>query len=324
MENHSTASAADENSEGWEPVGGRHQCNSPFSEYGSSGSSEGQRRQSTPGSSHRSNSSQHSKSSSKRGRATPRASQTMPSTTVNSSSISQRPQLRFIFSIERDINVLEAALNINPFQLGRPRWNMVAEDVRERWGYVVSARTLRERVETLLRKFRNEELTSKKGTEEQQTQRAALLTEIISIVEGDQAAINEEKGAEDDHTPDEEVNRNRRREGAVADKEREVILQEAYPDAAPEPSTSGQKRQKNNKEENLVELKLRHDMEMERRRFELEAEIRRAEVKNESKRLQLELEREKRLAEDAERQERMYSAMQTTLNVVLEIVKRKQ
>lgn len=77
---------------------------------------------------------------------------------------------------------------------------------------------------------------------------------------------------------------------------------------------------KTNREEDLIEIKLRHDMELERKRFELEEEVKRAEIKNEEKRMELELQREKRLSEEAYRRDEIYKNMQT--NMVMDMLQK--
>jgi hypothetical protein len=46
-----------------------------------------------------------------------------------------------MFTIERDINLLESAIGVNPFQLGKAKWADVCEDLRKKYGYMVSPRT---------------------------------------------------------------------------------------------------------------------------------------------------------------------------------------
>jgi hypothetical protein len=38
-----------------------------------------------------------------------------------------------MFTIERDINILESAIGVNPFQLGKAKWADVCEDLRKKY-----------------------------------------------------------------------------------------------------------------------------------------------------------------------------------------------
>jgi hypothetical protein len=233
-----------------------------------------------------------------------------------------------MFTIERDINLLESAIGVNPFQLGKAKWADVCEDLRKKYGYMVSPRTLRDRVDTLVKKFKHDELKAKTGTEEQRSKRGILLTEIIAMIECEEAPINTEFGASERSNDQEDhrqgstasaISTNKRTsERAAADQEREVVFRQIYTDAPPDPNSARRKRAKTG-EEDLVAIKLRHDMELENRRFELDAEIKRAELRNESRRIKMDLAREKRLAEEAMNTQEILRGTQQTMQMVMKM-----
>lgn len=71
-------------------------------------------------------------------------------------------------------------------------------------------------------------LVFRTGTEEQQSRRGDLLLEIITIIEREEAPVNEEIGADDER---ESVTNNveirRRNDRLDAEQEREAVLREA-------------------------------------------------------------------------------------------------
>ncbi|KAJ3617835.1 hypothetical protein MTP99_006925 [Tenebrio molitor] len=213
-------------------------------------------------------------------------------------------------------------------QLGRVKWADVCEDLRKTSGYMVSPRTLRGRVDTRVKKFKHDELKSKTGTEEQRSKRGILLTEIIAMIESQEAPPNTEFGAsernddQDDHrqvSTASAISTNKRTsERAAADQEREVVFRQIYTDAPPDPNSARRKRAKTG-EEDLVAIKLRHDMELENRRFELKAEIKRAELRNESRRIEMDLAREKRLAEETMNTQEILRGTQQTMQLVMKM-----
>ncbi|KAJ3628491.1 hypothetical protein MTP99_015793 [Tenebrio molitor] len=143
-----------------------------------------------------------------------------------------------MFTIERDINLLESAIGVNPFQLGKAKWADVCEDLRKKYGYMVSPRTLRDRVDTLVKKFKHDELKAKTGTEEQRSKRGILLTEIIAMIECEEAPINTEFGASERSNDQEDhrqgstasaISTNKRTsERAAVDQEREVVFRQKF------------------------------------------------------------------------------------------------
>jgi hypothetical protein len=60
-------------------------------------------------------------------------------------------------------------------------------------------------------------------------------------------------------------------------------------------------------------------MELENRRFELDAEIKRAELRNESRRTEMDLAREKRLAEEAMNTQEILRGTQQTMQIVMKM-----
>jgi hypothetical protein len=60
-------------------------------------------------------------------------------------------------------------------------------------------------------------------------------------------------------------------------------------------------------------------MELENRRFELKAEIKRAELRNESRRIEMDLAREKRLAEETMNTQEILRGTQQTMQLVMKM-----
>ncbi|CAG7822802.1 unnamed protein product, partial [Allacma fusca] len=90
---------------------------------------------------------------------------------------------RFGFNIEKDIRLLRTAIALNPWQLGDDKWTQVAKELNEMFKYDVTPRTTKDRVDRLVIQLKQQELKSKTGTEEQQTERGELIQQIIAIVE---------------------------------------------------------------------------------------------------------------------------------------------
>lgn len=63
--------------------------------------------------------------------------------------------------MERDIHLLETALNVNPWQLGVEKWDDVSSAMLLAYGKNLSRRTLKERILALVDKSRKEELVTK-------------------------------------------------------------------------------------------------------------------------------------------------------------------
>jgi len=66
-----------------------------------------------------------------------------------------------VFTVERDVELLNFALNHNPWQLGPSKWSEVATSMSEKFELTVSSRTVRDRVNNLIQKKEKEELIYK-------------------------------------------------------------------------------------------------------------------------------------------------------------------
>lgn len=88
---------------------------------------------------------------------------------------------RVNFSIKKDICLLQAALQFNPWQLGKQHWKDVAALMGRTFGQVFTPKSVEKRVDLLVNKFKTEELKVSTGTEEEKTERGRLLSDIIAI-----------------------------------------------------------------------------------------------------------------------------------------------
>ncbi|XP_035705749.1 uncharacterized protein LOC118432930 isoform X2 [Folsomia candida] len=225
--------------------------------------------------------------------------------------------VKFRFNLESDKNLLTTAINVNPFQLGKIKWNDVASSLLQVFGYRISARTARERVENLVNKYKKEQLIYKTGTEEEQSEVGKCVEEIIKLEEEEAASINIFLDADfDDQTLCALSKKDKKMDKILADVDRDEVLKRNYEDVPPTPNKTRTKRSKLSNEEDLLAKKVNHDLEMEQKRFRLEEEAKRAEIANDAKRLELELVREKRLQQETEQRQLMFETFQQTLKML--------
>lgn len=249
--------------------------------------------------------------------------------TVNSSYFIQVRKSRVAFSIKKDIFLLRASLEFNPWQLGQSQWKEIAEKMGGDFKESFTTKTVQKRVELLVDKYKKKELKITTGTEEETSERGYLLETIIGIQEEEDAAINVELNAEvevdideadDDtlmHQNDEDPTANarniakeRRLERAEADKERD-----SYVDEAPGPSSSRCGRSRLTLEDEVLLEKQKHELFIDKEKLGIEKQ-----------RLALEEQREKRLKEESERRDeltRSQMQMQTTTLELLQKVLEK-
>lgn len=68
---------------------------------------------------------------------------------------------RIGFDVKKDVFLLRTALQLNPWQLGDDKWKEVVDTLNKELDVPVVLRTVKNRVELLLQKFRTQELTTK-------------------------------------------------------------------------------------------------------------------------------------------------------------------
>lgn len=112
---------------------------------------------------------------------------------------------RFAFTIDKDIRLLRLALCENPWQTGHDKWNHVVKMMEMEYHTNITTRTVSGRINLLRENFRKQQLQSKTGTEEQETERGRLLLDIEAIISEEDAAV-EINDLLDDETDDANVN----------------------------------------------------------------------------------------------------------------------
>ncbi len=96
---------------------------------------------------------------------------------------------RFSFTIDKDIRLLRLALCANPWQTGSDRWNDVVKLMEMEYHTRLTMRTVSGRINLLRENFKKQQLRSKTGTEEQETERGRLLLDIEAIISEEDAAV---------------------------------------------------------------------------------------------------------------------------------------
>lgn len=169
-----------------------------------------------------------------------------------------------------------------------------------------------------------------------------LLEEIIAITASEEKSINIELDADTELLS----SRDKKAEKVVADTERDVLLNNfcktillifSNPNNMnkheifsfkidPDASQSSSKRNKRTKaamEEELLAEKCRHDMDLEVKRFKLEEVVKMAAIEQEEKKLELELIREKRLAEENRQRADVFDALKQSLEMMQQVLLKK-
>lgn len=70
-------------------------------------------------------------------------------------------QERFGFTIEKDLILLQSAVQLNPWQLGEAQWKGVCEALQNIYDGNITERTVKSRVDLLVQKFTKEQLKSR-------------------------------------------------------------------------------------------------------------------------------------------------------------------
>jgi vacuolar-type H+-ATPase catalytic subunit A/Vma1 len=83
-----------------------------------------------------------------------------------------------------------------------------------------------------------------------------------------------------------------------------------------DPRSFRTKRTRAAAEEELIVEKLRHDMELEEKRFKLEERVQLAGIEHESRRLEIELLREQRLAEENKQRQDLYDTLRKSMDMM--------
>lgn len=93
------------------------------------------------------------------------------------------------FTIDRDIRLLRLALWANPWQTGKEKWTDVVNMMEMEYNIKLTTRTVSGRINKLRDNFRKQLLRSRTGTEEQETERSRLLSDIEAIIADEDAAV---------------------------------------------------------------------------------------------------------------------------------------
>jgi len=171
------------------------------------------------------------------------------------------PKNRFGFNVQKDIALLQTA---NPWQLGGDKWSEVSSSLSTAFGYQIAERTGKDGILLLVKKFSNQELSTRTGTEEEKSERGALLETVVSLIEEERSEINKISDNNEfifTNTELEEIDRTvtqtrkeKRNDREAADKERETVVTKISKDFAPEPSGNRRIKPKVSMEEELITI----------------------------------------------------------------------
>lgn len=245
--------------------------------------------------------------------------------------------------------VLRAATNKNPWQNGEEKWTDIAELLKDEFKTNITPRTIHNRVNLLLTKYRFEDLKDTSGTEAD-VERRMLLDNIVQII--DKKAPNEtltepltdadvstevNAPSPDNRTSLREANamlretryldlsseQERAAERAEFGEERNRYLDEAIG------TTKDKGKRRLSPEEEFIKERQDHDIQMEKSRLELEkskvessAQLEKSKIELEAKRLDIEKDRLK-FKEEESRQRNELAKLQIEMqSKLLEVMKK--
>ncbi|CAG7726397.1 unnamed protein product, partial [Allacma fusca] len=203
---------------------------------------------------------------------------------------------RFAFTLQKDIFLLKTLLQVNPWDFGENCWEDAVKIFCTR-GWVVTERSLKDRLKALQKAYKQQTLT-KTGTEEEKTDRASLLEEIEKIVEAAeiQKIVVVHRGADDNEFEEvcsetstdssgNDLSTNHETASIIpvvntkeqviaekkdADSSREKCLKALVQENTPPGPITFRRKRARVTEEELMEKRQEHDMYMDTKRVELE------------------------------------------------------